>query len=77
LRIANYFFEQGSLLGLRSRLDFLLGHVMLCRSEDKRIALLANLCMYELKDEGPTRYHALCSTWRDPRRTKRVAMKLA
>ena len=59
LRIANYFFEQGSLLGLRSRLDFLLGHAMLCRSEDKRNALLANLCMYELEDEGPTRCHAI------------------
>jgi len=62
LRIANYFFEQGSLLGLRSRLDFLLGHAMLCRSEDKRNALLANLCMYELEDEGPTDAMPLCST---------------
>jgi hypothetical protein len=35
IRISNYFLEQGTDTALRSRLDFLLGHAMLCRSEDK------------------------------------------
>ena len=59
LRIANYFFEQGTIVALRSRVDFLLGHAMLCRSEDKRGAFLSNLQLYELENEGPTPCYAL------------------
>lgn len=58
-RISSYFFAQGTLTSFRSRLDFLLGHSMLCRSEDKRNAFLSNLEVYELEDEGPTPCYAI------------------
>jgi len=51
-RISSFFLSQNNQVGLRSRLDFLLGHSMMGRSEDKRRALLSNIFLYELDDEG-------------------------
>jgi len=59
LNISTFFFLPGTHCSFRSRLDFLLGHSMLGRSEDKRSALLSNLFLYELEDEGPTECQAL------------------
>jgi hypothetical protein len=62
LRIANYFFEKGTMVSFRSRVDFLMGHSMLCRSEDKRNACLSNLGILELENEGPTSCQAMILT---------------
>lgn len=61
--ISNYFFDRNSSVGLRSRVDFLLSHSMLGRSEDKRHARLCHFYLFELIDEGPTPCMALICTF--------------
>lgn len=58
-RVSQYFFDLDSTEGLRNRLDFLLGHAMLGRSEDKRNAMLSDLYLYELDEEGSSQCHSI------------------
>ena len=59
VHISTYFFRKGRMLAFRSKLDFLLGHSMLCRSGDKRNAYLSNLIIHELENEAPTPCYAV------------------
>lgn len=61
-RICRYFWEKNSLVGLRSLVDFIMGHAMFGRSEDKRRALLSNLFLWELDDEGPIKCFSMVCT---------------
>jgi Centromere DNA-binding protein complex CBF3 subunit, domain 2 len=56
--IYGYFFNQNTADGLRNRLDFFLGHAILGRSEDKRNAMLSDLYLYEVEEEGPSECQA-------------------
>jgi len=58
-RISGYFFNQNTTDGLRNRLDFFLGHAILGRSEDKRNAMLSDLYLYEMEEEGPSECQAI------------------
>jgi|ERR1700738_4852893 hypothetical protein len=53
-RICDFFWRDSSVKSFRDRLDFLLGHSMLFRSEDQRRALLSRLSLWDMDNEGPT-----------------------
>lgn len=76
-RIAGYFLSLGTAVGFRSRLDFLLAHAALGRSEDNRNATLSDMYTYLLEDEGASECQALIITLRKGKTNQEGSRQLA
>lgn len=64
LQVSRYFLARDSNVDLRNRFDFLMGHSIFARGEDKRKMQFADMFLLELENEGPTPCFSLVATMR-------------
>jgi hypothetical protein len=60
-RLSDYFLKKGTYNHMRNRVDFLVGHAMLLRGDNRRAMQFSELFHETLKDEG--KYCALFKKW--------------
>jgi hypothetical protein len=62
ISVSRYFMNANTCDGIRNKFDFLFGHSLLSRGENKRLIQLPDLFLLELMNEGPTPCFALVAT---------------